>query len=241
MSPEFEAGVRLFCLPNAGGGPALFRTWAKDLPAGIGVFPALLPGQGSRLREIPPTRINVLVNDLALALEPYLDEPYAIFGYSMGALTAFELVRELRRRAHPLPLALFVAARRSPRSPEMKPLLHPLPDAQFIQGIQQRYGGIPPTIMQDAEMMAVFTPVLRSNFTMIETYAYTDAPPFEIPVMAFGGTHDRTTSESQLAAWEEETRASFSYRIFQGDHFFIQQHQAAVLNMVAGHLKPFLA
>ena len=97
MTPKFEHGVRLLCVPNAGGGTALFRTWPKHLPPNIGVFPVILPGQGSRLYEHPPTETETIIEDLCCALTPYLSEPFALFGYSMGALIAFELARGSER------------------------------------------------------------------------------------------------------------------------------------------------
>ncbi len=240
MTPAFKAGIRLIGIPNAGGGPALFRTWSNDLPPEIGVYPALLPGQGSRLREQPPIHIQTMVRDLGVALEPYLNEPFALFGYSMGALVAFELARYLRQHGRPQPLYLFVAARRAPHVLDAAPPLHELPDGSFLRGMQARYGGIPQAILQDAEMLAAFTPVLRANFTMIETYHYADAPPLDIPIVAFGGTRDLTTNETDLMAWGDQTHRSFAHHIYPGDHFFIQQHQHAVMEVIRQTLSPFL-
>lgn len=219
----------------------MFRTWQADLPPYVGVFTALLPGQGSRLREIPPEQVSVLAADLCANMEPFLAEPFALFGYSMGALVAFEMMRHLRAQGLPLPAHLFVAARRAPQMPENTTPLHNLPGDSFVKGIQSRYGGIPEAIMQDAELMAAFTPVLRANFTMIETYTYRDEEPFDIPIAAFGGTRDKTTSETELSAWGRQTKRSFSYQLFEGEHFFIQQHQSSVLDTVKRGLRQFQA
>lgn len=241
MSPAFKEGVRLICIPNAGGGPAMFRTWTGELPERVGVFAALLPGQGSRLREIPPTETGVLAADLCAGIEPFLNEPYALFGYSMGALIAFEMTRLLRTQGKPLPVHLFVAARRAPQIPDAGSPLHALPEADFVNGVQSRYGGIPEVIRKDAELMTVFTPVLRANFTMIESYKYHEEEPLDIPLNAFGGTRDKTTNEKELSAWRQQSKRSFSYQLFDGDHFFIQQHQSAVLDTIKRSLKPFSA
>ena len=240
MSPSYKHGLRLLCIPNSGGSPALFRTWSSLLPANIGVFSAQLPGQGTRLREQPAVRVSALVADLCAAIESYLDEPFALFGYSMGALLAFELARSLRRQGLSQPLHLFVASRRAPQTPESLPLLHPLPDELFIRSVQARYGGIPSAILQDQELMAIFMPVLRANFTMIETYQYNDEMRFEFPLTAFSGASDPTTSEAQVRAWGEQTRGNFHYHIYEGDHFFIQEHEQSVLEVVSSSLRPFL-
>ena len=48
--------LRLFCLPYAGGGAALFRLWADNLPAEIEACPIFLPGRERRMREAPYSR-----------------------------------------------------------------------------------------------------------------------------------------------------------------------------------------
>jgi len=211
----------------------LFRTWSGRLPANIGVFAAQLPGQGSRLREEPPVKVDALVAQLCEAVEPYVDEPFALFGYSMGALLAFELARSLRRQGLPQPAHLFVGAWRAPQTPPLMSPIYQLPDELFIQAIQRRYGGIPAAILEDQELMAVFTPVLRANFTMIETYQYSDDTRFDFPLTAFGGTSDPAADESRLRAWGEQTRGRFECHIYDGGHFFIQKHEQAVLEVIS--------
>ena len=87
------AGRRLFCFPHAGGG----ASQPLDL-SGWAAVPVRLPGRESRLAEAPFERMGPLVAALADNIEPYLDRPFAFFGHSMGAVVAFELARELRRR-----------------------------------------------------------------------------------------------------------------------------------------------
>ena len=56
-----------------------------------------------------------LVAALGDAIEPHLDEPFAFFGHSMGAVVAFELARLLRRRHRPLPRLLVASGARAPQ------------------------------------------------------------------------------------------------------------------------------
>ena len=42
---------RLFCLPFAGGGPAAFRFWPRELPSDIEVLAARLPGRSPASRS----------------------------------------------------------------------------------------------------------------------------------------------------------------------------------------------
>ena len=83
--------LRLFCFPHAGGGAAAFHGWAERLPRGVVVVPMRPP------RPNKPDNMADLVSLLSDAMQPYLDEPFAFFGHSMGAIVAFELARLLRR------------------------------------------------------------------------------------------------------------------------------------------------
>ncbi len=109
------ATLRLFCFPYAGAGTSAFRGWAEALPPGVVVCPARLPGRESRMAEVPLRRMEPLVQALGEAIEPYLGQPFAFFGHSMGAAVAFELARLLRREKRPLPAALLVSGARAPQ------------------------------------------------------------------------------------------------------------------------------
>ena len=120
LRPNSPAEMRLLCFPSAGGGVAQLYSWFQGLPSSVELCPIQLPGREERRREPPFRRMDVLVADVADALEPALNIPYALFGHSLGALVAFELARELRRRRLPPPARLFVSSRGAPQLPPQK-------------------------------------------------------------------------------------------------------------------------
>src|SRR6266849_2637073 len=135
--------LRLFCFPYAGGTAAVYRPWLDAFPAEGDVCPIQLPGRGSRFRETRLRGTADLVSAAAEGLGPLLDFPFALFGHSMGALVAFELARELRRRGGPAPVLLAVSGRQAPPRPEPDPPFAHLPDAEFLREVRERYDGIP--------------------------------------------------------------------------------------------------
>lgn len=233
--------LRLFCFLNAGGSPTMLRPWPLALPIGVEVCAVQFPGQGSRFRELPYNRLQPLVSALADALLPHLGQPFAFCGYSMGALAAFELARELRRRGGPMPGHLFVVARRAPHKPPSDSPLHPLSDTEFIRVMQHRYNGIPKAILNEPDMLKLFLPILRAQFEMIETYSYQPEALLECHITAFGGLQDPTVSASEIAGWGEQTSGGFKHFMFPGDHFFLQLHQNAVLDILSRDLMQMLA
>ncbi|MEE3922702.1 thioesterase domain-containing protein [Micromonospora sp. BRA006-A] len=102
----------MFVFPYAGGVAASFAPW-RDLAAPeLSVQVALMPGRGARLHEPPVDDLAELVDALATAVAERASGPFLLFGHSLGALVAFEVTRELRRRARPRPWRCWSAAPR---------------------------------------------------------------------------------------------------------------------------------
>ncbi|HEX2282231.1 MAG TPA: alpha/beta fold hydrolase [Thermomicrobiales bacterium] len=235
-APRSSARLRLFCLPYAGGGTVSYRSWAQNLSPDIELCLVQLPGREARMRETPYTDLGALVSDLTEELDPLLDLPYALFGHSMGAVIAFALTGHLRTVGLPMPRQLFVSGRRAPQIPDRDAPLHTLPDAAFVAALVHRYNAIPQVLLQDADLLRLFLPTLRADFTMIETYPYVDAPPLDCAITAFGGWEDGRATQADLSAWRDQTRGDFTLRMFPGGHFFIQTCQEALVAAIGESL-----
>lgn len=221
-----QAALRLFCFPYAGGsGASIYRHWGQKLPDGVEVYSVELPGHGSRLTELPLTNLNLIVTTLAEMMQPLLDKPLACFGHSLGGLLAFEVIQHLRRTQQVVPQHLWVAAARAPHLPNEKPMIHALPDADFVTEIR-RYNGTPAEILNNSEFMSLLLPALRADFALLETYRYQPCVPLPCPITAFWGDADTTISPEAIAAWKQQTNQTFRLQRFPGDHFFV--HQLAV-------------
>jgi medium-chain acyl-[acyl-carrier-protein] hydrolase len=229
--PNPNAELRLFCLPYAGGSAMIFRTWHNSLPPTIEVCPIELPGRGRQIKLPLYTEMQPLVREIAQNLIPYLDKPFAIFGHSMGGLVSFELTRLLRSEYNLTPLHLFISARNAPQVTPTKRKIYNLPDAEFWQEIRN-YNGTPDDVMENQEMIQIFLPILRADFTVLDTYVYTHQPPFNIPISVFGGLQDTEFIDYELEAWQEQTLANFSLHKLEGNHFFIRSHEKLLLKTI---------
>lgn len=234
--PNPQARLRLFCFPSAGSGVSLLHSWFKDMPLDYEVCAIQPPGREDRHLEQPFRRMAPLVAMAADALEPVLDRPYALFGHSLGALTAFEVARELRRRGLPAPARLFVSSRMAPQlAPRFSPIHH-LPENEFVEQLALRYGPIPPVILADPELMALFFPVLRADIEVLETYSYRPEDPLDTAISVLGGASDPMLDDAGLHAWAEQTSSTATVRIFPGDHFFPKTAREDFLNAISGDL-----
>lgn len=231
-----KAHLRLFCFPYAGAGASLFRTWGQDLPSWIEVCPIQLPGRESRYVELAYERIEPLVEALSGGLEPFLDQPYAFFGHSMGALIAFELARVLRARNRRLPSYMFVSGSRGPRRSNPYPSTLGLPDEQLVRELSNM-GGTPEGILQNPEILKFLLPTIRADFALCETYAYRSSAILDFPLKVYGGRNDVKVTEEDLQSWGLETSAGCRVAIFDGDHFFVNSCRSAVLKDLSDVLR----
>lgn len=231
--------LRLFCLPNAGSGVSILHSWMRGLPPLLLACPIQLPGRENRRFESPFRRMAPLVVELADALEPHLDLPFALFGHSCGALVAFELARELRRRRARCPVHLVLSARSAPQIHNNNPAISGLPEREFLAEIQIRYNAIPDAVLADSDLMSMYLPVLRADLEILETYVYTPESPLACSISVFGGLLDRTVGTAELEAWRFQTAGAFNTRMFSGGHFFPREVKQQFVDAISDELTPF--
>jgi medium-chain acyl-[acyl-carrier-protein] hydrolase len=185
--------------------------------------------------EPPANSLTEITAALVEALRPYEDAPLALFGHSFGALISFDFGRCLQamnvRIVH-----LFVAGRDAPQLPDPEPPIRHLPTEEFVKAVRQRYEGIPDEILHNAEMMQLALPALRADIALNETYRYVEEVPLGFPISCFGGLNDGSTTAEGLAAWRDQTSASFKLKMLPGDHFFIHTARETFLRTLADDL-----
>ncbi len=213
------APFQLFCLPYAGGGASIYRSWQAAVGPSIRIHPVRLPGRESRIHERPLESVAELVETITSEIVSALEGPFALFGYSFGALLAFETTRELRRR-NIAPERLMVAALKAPQLALRRKPIHTLPDREFAEEVR-RFCGTPDAVLENTELMNIVLPAIKADFTAYETYRYSQEPPLDIPITAMGGITDPSVSPGELAAWGDQTSAGFATRLFPGGHFFL--------------------
>lgn len=217
-----DARRRLVCLPFAGGSAAIFRAWSSTLPPDVEVVAVQLPGRSPSRREPTPDTIDALVAATLPALEVLDDLPFAMFGHSMGALLAYELTVAMATTGRAAPTQLFVSGRRWPGAPHGSRPIHALPDDEFLDAIDGRYGGVPAAVRREADLLALLLPALRADIRALETYVPTPGRQVACPLHVFGGEDDTNPRPDELAAWQHVATTPISVRVFAGGHFFLR-------------------
>lgn len=235
--PSGEPRLRLVCIPYAGGGPDLFRSWAGRVGEHVELIAVRLPGHGSRTAEKPYRCWPPLVDDTFRELEPYLREPHALYGHSFGGRLAYELAKRAAHEHRGRTRRLFVSGCRSPNAPQARPYMHRLPDAGFREALREM-GGTPPEVLGNGMLMRMMLPVIRGEIRLAELWGEETGNPLPVPITALYGRHDRIDDLASTRDWTEFTRARCEVIEMPGGHFFLQSHRKSLLDVIAARLEP---
>lgn len=222
--PIVPGRLSLICFPFAGGSASSFRNWPVLFDERLNVCCVELPGRAGRFCESAESSCSDLVRRLAAGAWRWPPGPSVFFGHSMGALVAFELVRELRRRGAALPIALLVSSFRAPHLPEAS-FVAGLPDDEFLAKLADIAGGRD-AAWADPELRALLLPALRADVRLCEDYHHLPEDPLPLPITAFRGQRDAYVSEDEVRAWSRHTSGDFAYQEFPGDHMYVHNVEA---------------
>lgn len=232
--PNDQAPFRMLCIPNSGGGTAMFYDWIGKLD-NVEICALALPGRERRIMEPAVDSMSELMDILVPEMESLTDKPLFLFGHSMGALIAYELAHQLPVS----PLHLFVSGYRSPEIKNNNRVLHNLDDNEFVKELRG-YGGTPDEVLQHRETMSLLLPMLRADFKLHETYVFRNRGPLNIPVSAFAGASDRIVPPADMALWRNKTVAAFEFHTLSGEHFFIQDSQQELFSLIQARVNDHL-
>lgn len=228
--------MTVFGFHHAGGSASQFHSWQSRLEPLARVSAIQLPGRGSRFREAFATSLDVAAGEIASVIGKRQSAPFAFFGHSLGALLAFEVARHLAKLEHPQPRHLFVAGAAAPQNIANTARLADLPDDDLLR-VLQSMNGLPAELsIRDWDLIRAMLPTLRADFRLEESYEYVPGELLNVPITVLAGRVDALAPSSLMLAWERETLCAIKTHVIEGDHFFVDSSQAAVLAVVRAAL-----
>ena len=216
--------IKLFCIPYAGGCGSLYYKWKNNLDMYIQLEPIELKARGKRFNERFYETLEEAVEDIFEDIKSkILHDEYAIYGHSMGSLLAYELYYKINKENIRLPKHIFFSGYKAPSIPRREKQIYLLPDEEFIKEVID-LGGTPQELVDNEELLQLFTPILRNDFKMLEKYIYKEKKDkIKCDVSIFNGKEDDITLE-EILAWKYHTDKGFKVYNFEGNHFFINNN-----------------
>lgn len=226
--------LRVFCLPFAGGTALSYKAFAWHIPAQFGVCPIRLPGRDGR-PAAPTCSLETLADQVADALRPFLDRPFALFGHSLGAHLGFEVALRLEHAGVP-PGILYASASRTPGADrDAVRVPDDMTDGELLETLIAA-GAIDSDVAASPMIQHEVLPLFRWDLTFAARYGGATAALATCPIVALGGLDDPSVDTRGLLAWRAMTRGAFRVRRFPGDHFYAFRRTGELL----AHLRPEL-
>ncbi|MFE7135199.1 thioesterase II family protein [Streptomyces sp. NPDC057638] len=228
--PSADAPVQLVCLPHAGGSAPFYRPVAQALNPGFEVLAVQYPGRQDRRHEPMIDDLRELADEVTAAVLDTVDRPYALFGHSMGATLAFEVASRCEREGRG-PLRVFASGRRAP-SRHRDERVHTRDDDGVVAELRG-LSGTDQRIFGDEELLRMVLPAIRNDYRAAETYRYHPTAKLRAPITALVGDADPKATEDEAESWRDHTESVFDLHVYPGGHFYLLDHAAAVIRVIA--------
>src|SRR5277367_1914011 len=211
--------------PHAGAAAASYRTLASALAAGGDTFIVQYPQRADRLRDPAPETVHDLARGLFEAGPWRRVAPLRLFGHSMGAVVAFEFARIAE--AHGAAVErLWVSAGPAPCAVAGMPEL-PTSDDGLLADIAD-LGGTDPDLLADHEFAELITTAVRADYRAINRYDCAPGIRIRADICVLGARDDHRVDAAALGLWKEHTAGAFELSLYDGGHFYLNEHLDAV-------------
>lgn len=222
--------AQLFLLHFSGGNCYSFHFLKPYVPGNFEFHPLELPGRGKRIREKllleEPEGIEDLLSQITSLRN---NQPYLIFGHSMGASLGLKVVKRLEELGDP-PRQLIVAGNAGPGTGYHEKCRSAMNDEELKDELRI-LGGVPDEVLNNDDLFNFFAPVMRSDFKLLES-GEKPGPDFKLnsPITAIMGDKEETFEE--IENWKKFTYGEFKSYLLPGNHFFIHDHPSDLMQII---------
>ena len=147
----------------------------------------------------------------------------------MGAVIAFEFARVAEARGADVH-RLWVSASQAPSTIATSPRL-PTADAEVIANMVD-LGGTDERLLADEDFVDLLVRAVRADYLAFNRYSCDDDVQLRADIHTVGGRDDHRVSEDMLRGWATHAGGAFTLSIFDGGHFYINDHIGTVAELV---------
>lgn len=231
--------IKLFCIPHAGCSASCFINWEEKLSDQVEVVPVELAGRGVKI-DIPMYQdIHEVLEDIFRSFDFKEEDNFALYGHSSGAIIAYALACEMKKRYAKQPLHLFLSSICPPRyTNDEDMMLSQLTTCQLKQRLIDM-GGMQEEEVDDFIFEKFFMPTMIGDMKILENYPYNSFSndiDSDISIL-YGQFDDRVKN---LSEWNAYTRGNCNLIEFEGGHFFQVDNEDEVLNYIENAMVRYL-
>jgi surfactin synthase thioesterase subunit len=218
--------------PHAGGAAAAYRPLATSMSRrGVDAYVMQYPQRADRLMHPAAETVEALATELFEAGDWHRVGPVRLFGHCMGAVVAFEFARVAER--HGVDVSeLWVSASQAPATVTASPPL-PTTDREVLADMVD-LGGTDPRLLADEDFVELLLRAVRADYEAFNRYSCAPDVRIHADIHVLGGSHDHRVDRDMLQRWDAHTENVFTLLMFDGGHFFINEHTDAVAELVNG-------
>ncbi|WDV45039.1 thioesterase domain-containing protein [Clostridiaceae bacterium M8S5] len=225
--------MKLFFLPYAGASAISYSVLKKYIDNEIEIHFVELAGRGSRKNEPFYTDVYQAVEDIISIIKNEINQPYAIFGHSMGGLLTYELICKMRELNLREPDHVFISARRAPhlKRPDGK-VFHKMSQKEFLAELSD-VGGLDEQFFKEPQLIDFFLPVIRADYKIIEEYkCKREGEKINSDMTVLYALEDTEVSKEEILEWKSYAGEEINFFEFEGGHFFIFKQTEIISNII---------
>ncbi len=221
---------KLFCIPYLGGTAAAFDGLMKEIDGAEEIIALEYAGHGSRRVEEFYTDFDAMVEDVSRQIKKQLKdgEEYGLLGYSLGALVAYEVLRQKKLTIPPQ--VVFFAAQIPPHLFTQFKVQSTMEDEEFVTYLIE-YGWVDKSILDKRRFWPLLLKTLREDLRIRETYTITDS------ITSFACNlcilYNQEDIPQQIAhSWEKYSTKECRFVEIGSTHMFIHTHANEVAKII---------
>jgi len=218
--------------PHAGGAAAAYRPLATVMAGkGVDAYVVQYPQRADRLTHPAPDTVEALAASLFEAGDWGCLGALRLFGHCMGAVVAFEFARVAERHGVDI-RELWVSASQAPATVAASPPL-PTSDREVLADMVD-LGGTDPRLLADEDFVDLLLRAVRADYEAFNRYSCAPDVRIQADIHVLGGSHDHRVDRDMLQRWDTHTQGVFTLLMFDGGHFYLNDHTDAVAELVIG-------
>lgn len=211
--------MRLFALPYAFGNSSIYFPLEKEIDADIEMVLLDYSGHFYRYSEPLYYTINEMAMDIYVQIADKICNDYAILGYSMGGLVAYELFNIIKSNGHPLPKHVFIFGTNEPDFTYSKEDYESC-SLEQIKNFLKDFNGTSQEVLECEDYLESLSPIVKSDCIALRDYVFDDTKTITVPVTVLRGEDEKDMQNCQKG-WERICLGGFDYQVVKGGHFFM--------------------